>query len=365
MTFLWMPALWLMVLIPIAVGLYLYMLRRRKAAAVRYASLSMVKQAMGKGANVRRHLPPALFLAALTLMLLAVARPAAVITLASQRATVMLAMDVSGSMRAQDVEPSRLEAAKTAAKTFIKDMPRDVRIGVVAFAGTAFLVQPPTNVRDDLYVAIDRLELQRGTATGSGILSSLQTIFPDYEFDLGEPRWGRGDPWGGGGGSPLGAEEDASRQGGKQPPPPAVPPGRTRGGSRHCRTARADRAAWPPAPRDAAGWWRYGPDRPGRTWRRSSFQARTRTSLTRGRGPRRCPVSRATLSCCLLTRSCRLTEARYSYILALRVDHRSWVMQRCSSWQFSLPPHWVASRGSSTARMMSATVTCSRGRAIQ
>jgi Ca-activated chloride channel family protein len=225
MTFLWMPALWLMVLIPIAVGLYLYMLRRRKAAAVRYASLSMVKQAMGKGANVRRHLPPALFLAALTLMLLAVARPAAVITLASQRATVMLAMDVSGSMRAQDVEPSRIEAAKVAAKTFIKDMPRDVRIGVVAFAGTAFLVQPPTNVRDDLYVAIDRLELQRGTATGSGIFSSLQTIFPDYEFDLGEPRWGRGDPWGGGGGSPLGAEEDANRQGGKQPPPPAVPPG--------------------------------------------------------------------------------------------------------------------------------------------
>jgi Ca-activated chloride channel family protein len=151
-------------------------------------------------------------------MLLAVARPAAVITLASQQATVLLAMDVSGSMRARDVEPNRLAAAQAAAKEFIKGQPKDVRIGIVAFAGTAFLVQQPTTNRDDLYGAIDRFELQRGTATGSGILVSLQTLFPDEEFDTGPPRW-REDPFAGS--APLG-ERPA---GAKKPKPAPVPPG--------------------------------------------------------------------------------------------------------------------------------------------
>ena len=104
--------------------------------------------------------------------------------LPSQHETIILAMDVSGSMRAADVEPNRLVAAQNAAKAFVNDQPQHTRIGVVSFAGTAAVVQPPTRTREDIIAAIDRFQLQRGTAVGSGILVSLKTIFPDAEFDL-------------------------------------------------------------------------------------------------------------------------------------------------------------------------------------
>src|SRR5256714_1643212 len=133
---------------------------------------------------LRRHVPPLLFLVALTLMIVAIARPAAVVTLPSQHETVILAMDVSGSMRAADVQPSRIAAAQTAARSFIAEQPRSTRIGIVTFAATASVVQPPTQNREDLVAAVDRLQLQRGTAVGSGILVSLKLIFPDVEFDL-------------------------------------------------------------------------------------------------------------------------------------------------------------------------------------
>ena len=116
MTFLWPDLLWLLLSVPVLVGLYLLMLRRKKKAVVRYAALAMVKDAMGVGAGFRRHVPPILFLAALTVMIAAIARPAAVVTLPSQRSTVLLVMDVSGSMRAEDVEPTRIAAAQAAAK---------------------------------------------------------------------------------------------------------------------------------------------------------------------------------------------------------------------------------------------------------
>lgn len=221
MTFLWMPMLWGLLIVPLAVAAYLLILKRKRAHAVRYASLTMVRQAMGKGPGFRRHVPPLLLLAALTLMLLAAARPAAVVTLASQRATVLLTMDVSGSMRARDVEPSRIEASKAAAKTFIQDQPKDVRIGIVAFAGTAFLVQSPTTNRDDLTAAIDRFELQRGTATGSGMLVAMQTLFPDEDFEVGQPDWAREEP---SGGAPLGEARP------EKPKPEPVPPGSYRSG---------------------------------------------------------------------------------------------------------------------------------------
>jgi len=224
MTFLWMHMLWALLILPLVVAAYLHLLKRRKRHALRYASLSIVREAVGGGPGLRRHIPPLLFLAALTVMLLAVARPAAVITLASQRATVLLAMDVSGSMRARDVEPSRIEAAKAAAKGFIEEQPRDVRLGLVAFAGSAFLVQAPTTNRDQLTEAIDRLELQRGTATGSGILVALQTLFPEEEFDVATPPWMREDPLAGGGAA-LGEAPAAPK-----PKPAPVPPGSYRSG---------------------------------------------------------------------------------------------------------------------------------------
>jgi Ca-activated chloride channel homolog len=197
-TFLWPELLWTLAVVPVLVALYVWLLRRRKKAALRYASLTMVKEAMGVGQSLRRHVPPALFLLALIAMLVATGRPAAVVTLPSPHEIVILAMDVSGSMRATDVQPNRLAAAQTAAKAFVAQQPRHTRIGVVSFAGTAAVVQAPTLNREDVVAAIDRFQLQRGTAVGSGLLVSLKTIFPDVEFDLrsanprvdaaGEPR---------------------------------------------------------------------------------------------------------------------------------------------------------------------------------
>ncbi|HEX5688421.1 MAG TPA: VWA domain-containing protein, partial [Roseiflexaceae bacterium] len=168
MKFLWPEMLWLLLVVPALVAGYFYLLRRKQQSALKYASLSMVKEAMGAGQRFRRHIPPLLFLLALIAMLVAVARPAAVITLPSQHQTIILAMDVSGSMRAVDVQPNRITAAQTAAKAFVAEQPSNVRIGVVSFAGTAAVVQVPTHNREDIIGAIDRFQLQRGTAIGSG-----------------------------------------------------------------------------------------------------------------------------------------------------------------------------------------------------
>lgn len=200
MTFLWPDMLWLLLLVPALVAGYFALLRRKQQAALRYASLSMIKEAMGGGQKYRRHIPPLLFLLALTALILAVARPAAVVTLPSQHRTIILAMDVSGSMRATDVEPNRLTAAQNAAKAFVKDQPSNVRIGIVSFAGTAAVVQAPTHNREDLIAAIDRFQLQRATAIGSGIIVSLATIFPDAGIDVSALIYGRS----GARGAPLG-----------------------------------------------------------------------------------------------------------------------------------------------------------------
>jgi Ca-activated chloride channel family protein len=189
--FLWPEFLALLALVPLLAALYVWLLKRRKRLAVRYASLSLVKEALGRGPGWRRHVPPALFLLGLTALLLAVARPTAVITLPSQYKTVILAMDVSGSMRAADVEPNRLTASQVAAKAFVADQPANARIGIVSFAGTAALVQPPTQNKEDIYAAIDRFQLQRATAIGSGIIVSLAAIFPDAGIDVGELTYGR------------------------------------------------------------------------------------------------------------------------------------------------------------------------------
>ena len=184
MTFMWPEMLWLLAAVPVLVGLYVYLMRRKKKLAVRYASFAMVKEAMGATQRIRRHVPPALFLLAIVSMIVAIARPAAVVTLPSQHETVVLAIDVSGSMRATDVEPNRLVAAQAAARTFVEEQPRSTRIAVVAFAATALVVQHPTPNREEVIAAIDRLQLQRGTAIGSGIVVSLATIFPNAGITL-------------------------------------------------------------------------------------------------------------------------------------------------------------------------------------
>jgi Ca-activated chloride channel family protein len=176
--------LWFLLLVPLLVWAYVALLRRKKKAAVRFASLSLVRDALGPGQRFRRHVPPLLFLVALVAAIFAMARPSAVITLPSEQQTIMMAMDVSLSMRATDVEPNRLAAAQAAAKAFVDDQPPKVRMGIVSFAGTASLVQAPTEDKESLKDAIDRFQLQRATAIGSGLILSLATLFPDAGIDL-------------------------------------------------------------------------------------------------------------------------------------------------------------------------------------
>ena len=201
MRFLWPDLLWLLLLLPALAGAYVYALRRRKKDAIRFTNLGMVRAALGPGQKIRRHLPPALFLAALAAAIVAMARPTAMVTLPAQFLTIVLAMDVSRSMLASDVEPTRISAAQSTATAFINELPKNVRLGIVTFAGTASIVQAPTENREEMIAAINRFQLQRATATGSGLLLSLATLFPDEGFDLQSAIYGSG--FSNGGASPL------------------------------------------------------------------------------------------------------------------------------------------------------------------
>jgi Ca-activated chloride channel family protein len=181
MRFLWPDALWLLLAVPALAGIYVVLLRRRKHA-LQYSSLSLVRKAMAPAQYIRRHIPPLLFILAVSVFIVAIARPATVMNMPSTLRTVILAIDVSLSMAATDVLPSRIEAAQAAAKAFIKQQPRDVQIGIIAFAGEADLVQAPTVNREEALAAIDHLQLGYGTAIGSGIIAALLTIFPQSDM---------------------------------------------------------------------------------------------------------------------------------------------------------------------------------------
>lgn len=176
MSFLWSGFLYLLLLIPLIAVIYILLLRRRRRFTIRYSSLSLVREAMSHQSWLRRHLPFVLFLFALAGLILALARPVATIAVPSNRATIILAMDVSRSMCSTDIEPNRLISAKEAALAFVQRQERDRRIGVVAFAGFAELVQPPTEDRALLENAILNLTPARRTAIGSAILRSLDAI---------------------------------------------------------------------------------------------------------------------------------------------------------------------------------------------
>ncbi len=148
MTLLWPDWLWTLLLLPLLVLLYLRLLARRKKNNVRLASVAIVRQALGKGPGWRRHVPPLLLLTALALLLLATARPVVKLKLPARDQTIILAMDVSGSMRATDVKPNRMVAAQEAAKAFVAGLPRSVRVGVVALpAPLPWCRRPPSAVK--------------------------------------------------------------------------------------------------------------------------------------------------------------------------------------------------------------------------
>ena len=176
MELLWPGFLYLLALIPLLVLVYIFVLRRRRPYAVRFSSLSLVRAAVGKQSQFRRHLPFVLFLLAMSSLVVAMGRPVTTVTLPAANATTILALDVSRSMCSTDISPNRLEAAKSAALDFIEAQEANVQIGVVAFAGYAVVVQEPTTERNLLQNAIQNLTTARRTAIGSGLLTSLEAL---------------------------------------------------------------------------------------------------------------------------------------------------------------------------------------------
>lgn len=185
MKFFWPEALWLFGLLPLLVLAYVWLQGRRRRATLHYPALSLVSQALGKS-SWKRHIPVTLILSATACLVVATARPSASVLLPSQRLTVMMVMDVSGSMGAEDVAPNRLSASQIAAKAFVAELPPTVRVGVVAYGGSAHLVQAPTLNRHDIVASIDHFKLQPGTAIGSGILVALATLFPGSGIDVSQ-----------------------------------------------------------------------------------------------------------------------------------------------------------------------------------
>lgn len=216
MSFLSTELLWLLILLPLLPLLYVLALRRRKPDALRFPDMDLIRQAAAGRRAWRRHLPPALLFLALVVMLLAVARPAAVLTLPSERAVLVLAIDVSGSMRAADVPPDRMTVAKDAARAFVADQPRTTRVGLVAFSTSAMIAQEPTLARADVLAAIDNLRPQLYTAAGSGLVAALQAIFPDDPLDFSRLSAARSElqP------APLGEVGMKNEQHGFKPVPP-------------------------------------------------------------------------------------------------------------------------------------------------
>ena len=189
MFFLWPQFLWLLLALPLLPAAYVWLLHRRRKEAVRYSSLGVIRAA-AEGRNWRRHLPPALLLLACSGLLLAAARPVARVTLPWSRSTIMLAMDVSLSMRVTDVLPTRLAAAQDAAKLFLRDLPRGIEVGLVTFAGSSQVAQAATLDRESLVTAIDGFQMQYGTAVGNAIVLCLAELFPDHGLDVGEMTFG-------------------------------------------------------------------------------------------------------------------------------------------------------------------------------
>jgi Ca-activated chloride channel homolog len=188
MSFLWPQNLWLLLALPLLPALYLWLLRRRRKAVLRLSDVGIAR--LAAGSPWRRHVPPALLLLALALLLLALARPAARVTLPWARTTVMLAIDVSLSMRVQDVKPTRMVAAQEAAKSFLNELPRHIDAGLVTFAGSAQVAQQATFDREALVAAIDAIQMQRGTAIGSAIVLCLAELFPEHGIDLTAMNFG-------------------------------------------------------------------------------------------------------------------------------------------------------------------------------
>ncbi|GAA2166754.1 VWA domain-containing protein [Actinomadura napierensis] len=176
MTFLSPDRLWLLAVAPILAGLYVVLQMRRRNYAVRFTNLALLSQVAPKRPGWRRHVAATLFLIMIILMMIGFARPASSVKVPRDRATIMVAVDVSLSMMAQDVPPNRMEAAKAAAKKFIRELPARFNVGVVSFAGNANLIAAPSADRDTAIASLDQLALAKRTAIGEAVFTSLQAV---------------------------------------------------------------------------------------------------------------------------------------------------------------------------------------------
>jgi Ca-activated chloride channel family protein len=179
MSFIWPSLLVLLLCIPLLVLLYFRMQARRRGFAAQYGNLGLGQNhgfSNTSRSSIRRHIPAVIFLAGVTILLLSLARPQATVSLPKLEGTVILTFDVSGSMAADDIQPTRMEAAKAAARSFVEDQPSGILIGVVAFSDGGLTVQAPTADRESTLATIERLVPRRGTSVGNGILVALNTI---------------------------------------------------------------------------------------------------------------------------------------------------------------------------------------------
>ena len=187
MSFIWPSVLVSLLLVPVCIFLYLRLQQRRSRHAGALGTFGAVRGS-GAGRSGRlRHIPPAIYLLGLTILLLASARPQMVLPLPQMEGTVVLTFDVSASMAADDVQPTRMDAAKSAARAFVEDRPRSTRIGVVAFGEGGLVVEAPTDDTESITATIDRMVPQSGTSLGRGILAALNLIsdspVPDESFN--------------------------------------------------------------------------------------------------------------------------------------------------------------------------------------
>ncbi len=176
MSFIWPFGLYSLVFIPILIAWYLMLQQRRRRVIAQYGQLGFLQNAAGRTLGFSRHIPSLFMLGGLFVLMVASARPQATVTVPRIEGTIILAFDVSGSMAANDIQPTRMEAAKVAARQFVDAQPDTVLIGVVAFSDNGFSVQQPTNDRLAVISAINRLTPQRGTSLASGIAASLASL---------------------------------------------------------------------------------------------------------------------------------------------------------------------------------------------
>lgn len=176
MSFAWPLALASLVVVPLIVGVYWWLLRRRRRQAVRYSSVALLRSVLPRRTRWQRHLPIAMVLLSLVALGLAAGRPHVERNVAHARTSIILALDVSGSMCATDVKPNRLTVAQEATRRFVEEQPDDIRMGLVVFSGFAELAVPPTTEREELLETIDTVTTGRGTAIGGAMLKGLDAI---------------------------------------------------------------------------------------------------------------------------------------------------------------------------------------------